>query len=449
MKRVKMLLTAAFSVVGMAAFAQLDFSQPQFAKWGDTPEEREENFMNSTFLSESIKNKQYNEASGYFNALVEKRPEASVNTFKYGVQLFKNKISRAKSMQEKNGYIDSLLWVYDLRIQYFGDTEGHDVLLGNKAREILTYRPAEREIIRAAFVEAIDAGAARNGKADPAVIAIYFKELCDDYKNDEVDTTDVLDAYEKLSPMFVDIDPKFEEHRTTFETCFGLSGAASCENLEKLFTAKLAAAPNDPVVLGQAVSLMSRANCDSDFFFNPPMRYYDVQPSSETALFLAQGFQNRGEYDTANTYLREALKTENDPEERVKLLVRIATVELAGKHYSNSASAASEAIAIDPENGLAYFIMAQAITNGSGGCDNELKGAIYWVAYDIMAQAVARLDNDPNTKSTAQESMARYRAAWPSKEDGFFFFGNSEEGGSYTVKCGLASGRSTTVRYSR
>ena len=40
MKNVKFLLSAAFSICAAAAMAQ-DFSAPQYAKWGDTPEERE------------------------------------------------------------------------------------------------------------------------------------------------------------------------------------------------------------------------------------------------------------------------------------------------------------------------------------------------------------------------------------------------------------------------
>ena len=40
MKNIKFLLSAAFSLLAAATMAQ-DFSSPQFAKWGDTPEERE------------------------------------------------------------------------------------------------------------------------------------------------------------------------------------------------------------------------------------------------------------------------------------------------------------------------------------------------------------------------------------------------------------------------
>ena len=58
MKNIKVLLAAAFAVVSMTAVAQ-DFSDPQYAKWGETPDERRENIVTSQFLKESIDNQQY------------------------------------------------------------------------------------------------------------------------------------------------------------------------------------------------------------------------------------------------------------------------------------------------------------------------------------------------------------------------------------------------------
>ena len=63
MKRIKMLFTLALAFAGMSAFAQ-DFSDLRYAKWGDTPEERRENILNSSFLKEEIDNRNYDLAAG-------------------------------------------------------------------------------------------------------------------------------------------------------------------------------------------------------------------------------------------------------------------------------------------------------------------------------------------------------------------------------------------------
>lgn len=305
MKHVKILLAAAACLVATASMAQ-DLNSPQYAKWGSTLEEKQQNILNSNFLKESCDNRDYDAAARYLNALIKSCPEASSAIYQRGAIVYKNKINRAKSLAEKNAYVDSLMLMYDLRAKYFGDNpkQGTAYILDRKAREYVIYRPADRAGIRKFFREAIEAG---GENVDPETVALYFGNLCEDYKTtDEVLPDEVISEYDRLSPIFEN-NPDAIESKNQFDAAFGLSGAANCENLEKLFSSKLEANPDDEAVLAQAVSLMSRANCDGEFFFTTAEKYYTVHPTSETALFLAQGFQNKGEYDKAIKYLNEAL----------------------------------------------------------------------------------------------------------------------------------------------
>lgn len=101
--------------------AQQDFSDPKYAVWGDTPQEREQNILNSNFLKESLDNKDYNAAAHYLKESLDNVRRLLQNTFRARITLYKNKIARAKSIAEKNTYTDSLMIVYDLRNEYFGD----------------------------------------------------------------------------------------------------------------------------------------------------------------------------------------------------------------------------------------------------------------------------------------------------------------------------------------
>ena len=328
MKNVKFLLSAACTLFAVAAMAQQDFSGPQYAKWGDTPEEREKNILNSNFLKESYDNRDYDAAARYLRDLLNSCPDASVAIYQRGANVYKQKINRAKNVTEKNAYIDSLMQIYDLRAKYFGDNakQGLAFILDQKAREYLAYKPNDRAGIRKAFREALEAG---GDNADPETVVAYFSNLCDDYKNtDEVMPDEVIAEYDRLSQFF-EKHPEAAEMKGQFDTAFGVSGAASCENLEKLFGAKLAAAPDDEALLAQAVALMSRADCSSDFFLATAEKFYAVKPSSNTALSLAQVFQNKHDYAKAMTYLNEALAVEKDDAERQKLLARIGLVGLA------------------------------------------------------------------------------------------------------------------------
>ena len=412
MKNVKFLLSAACALFAVAAMAQQDFSDPKYAVWGDTPEARQQNILNSNFLKESCDNKDYNAAAHYLKELLDKCPKASENTFVRGTTLYKNKINRAKSLAEKNVYIDSLMLLYDLRNEYFGDhpKRGTAYILDRKAREYLTYKPSDRKGIREAFRAAIEAG---GDNTDPETVVAYFSNLCDEYKGQ-------------------------------FDAAFGLSGAASCENLEKLFRGKLEAAPNDEALLAQAVALMSRAKCDGEFYFSIAEKYYQVKPSSETAMFLAQAFQNKGDYPKAKTYLNEALAVEQDPAERQKLLVRIALVGLVSNDIQGAAAAARQARDLNPEDGVPYFVLGQCYASSAGACGGFAGQATYWAAYDTMAKAIELLPSDSEYLGHAKTSLNAFRSRFPSSEE--CFFNELQEGARYTVNCGTAAGISTTVR---
>ncbi|WP_346701542.1 enzyme of heme biosynthesis [uncultured Alistipes sp.] len=442
MKNVKFLLSAACALFACSALAQ-DFSDPKYAIWGDTPEERQQNILNSNFLKESCDNKDYDAATHYLQELLAKCPKASENTFVRGITLYKNKINRAKTLDEKNMFIDSLMLIYDLRNEYFGDhaKRGTAYILDRKAREYLTYKPNDRKGIRETFRAAIEAG---GDNADPETVVVYFSNLCDDYKNtDEVMPDEVLAEYERLEPFFAK-HPEAAEYKSQFDAAFGLSGAASCENLEKLYRAKLEAAPDDEALLAQAVGMMSRAKCDGDFYFSIAEKYYEMKPSSETAMFLAQAFQNKGDYAKAQTYLNEALAVEQDAAERQKLLVRIALVGLVANDIPNAASAARQARDLNPEDGVPYFVLAQCYASSAAACGGFAGQATFWAAYDTMAKAVELLPSDSEYLEHAKTSLSAFRNRFPSSEE--CFFNELQEGARYTVNCGTAAGVSTTVR---
>ena len=294
MKAVKLFIGLAFAFVVSGASAQ-DFSDPQYAKWGETPEQRKENILASTFLKEELANRNYPQATKYLQQLLASCPAASENTFVRGVTLYKNKINRAKSLAEKNVYVDSLLLLYDLRLQHFANhpKRGKAYILDRKAREHLTYREGDREGIRADFETALAAQVEVNGAASPELVAIYFKNLCDDYKNDIVDAMTIVNVYDKYSSLFASVDESQAEFKSQFETCFSTSGAASCENLQKIFEPRIAATPGDEALLANVYGLLAKANCESDFVLTVAEAYYGVKPQSSVAMMLAQVFQGK------------------------------------------------------------------------------------------------------------------------------------------------------------
>ena len=448
MKSLKLILVVAFAAMGISAMAQeINYDDPKYAVWGENANERRDNMLNNQFLKEAVDNKNYPAASKYLNILLTKCPSASQNIYTNGAKLYKNLINKAEDEEGKKVYIDSLMYLYDVRLKAFEKHKkyGKDYILNRKAREFYSFFPDDREGIRKIFQEAVEASNEMKGKYDLELVSIYFAELCADYSNDLIAAEDLIAAYDRYSPAFEGVEAEEDiELKNQFDSAFGQSGAASCENLESLFAKKLADAPEDEALLSQAVSLMSRANCNSDFFFATAEKYYSIKPSSETALFLAQGFQNRSEFEKAMKYLSEALASEQDAAEKEKLYVRIGLISVQTKNYAEAVKAANEIKGINPENGYAYFLLGQCYA-ASANCSELKCQACYWAAYDAMNQAVPLLASEPEVQKSAQTMMNHYRSAFPSKEE--CFFAELQAGSRYTISHGYASGVSTTVRY--
>jgi len=444
MKNLKTLLIAAFSMAAMSVSAQ-DFSGPQYAKYGDTPEARKENILLYNFFKDAYANRNWAEITRMYPELVEKCPKASVNIYIYGATAYKGRIAAEKDPAKKAELIDSLLHVYDVRMEQFGSNAkyGTAVTYPLKAREYLTYRSEDRAGVRDIFNKAIEAC---GDKVDPDFVVLYFSELVDDYKNMEIETEDIFDAYQKFEPVVAG-DEKAKED---MEKLFASSGAAKCENLEALFRAKVEAEPDNVELLERVFNLMSRAkDCEqSPFYYTVVEKYHAVKPSAATAEFLAKVFQERGENEKALKYIDDVMASTEDPIEKANLYVRIAGIEISQNHISAAATAARSAREANPENGLAYFFLAQTYAASTGGCSGIDRNAAYWAAYDTMSQARNLLQNDPESQNllpTIDKMLGSYRSGFPTAEDGFF--NDLKAGTSYTVKCGLASGITTTVRF--
>ncbi len=450
MKRVKLLLIMTFAAItgAMAQGSQVDFSDPAYAKWGEKVEDREQNMFAATYMKEALESKDYESAAKYFQQLMANCPAASEAVFARAVVLYKAKISRATSLSDKRTMIDSLMVVHDLRAEHYGDhaTRGKGYILDSKARDFFNYSKNDRAGMREVFKAAIEAG---GESADPALVYLYFQNLCEDYQIDEVMADEVIAEYDRLGVYFENLEGENADLGSKFDTTFGTSGVATCENLEAIYGPKLEANAGDEKMLAMAVRLMDRAGCKTPFYAATAEKYYEVSPTSQAAMALASIFQNDGEYDKAVKYLRDALAEETDMEEQEVLYARIALIEMAASRMSEALTAARASLAIEDDtiadNGIALFVIAQCYAASAANCP-DLKGQIaYLAAYDAMQRAVANFtEEEASYKEHATTMMGQYRAYFPTSEE--CFFNEITKGSSYTVDCGVAAGTVTTIR---
>lgn len=440
MKKTIYLFLAAILLTGIAS-AQDYKDDP---KYGPDPESREQNVRIFSFFNDAIAAKDYDHASILLQELLAKIPKVSENIYIKGAQIYKNKIAKATTKEQRILYMDSLLWLHDKRIEAFGDhaERGEGYIRGMKVRDMQQYNMADKERLFQLYREAIVEG---KFKIDEDLIVTFFSNLVESYKLDDVSPEQLVAEYDKLNRMLETSESdRAQDAKSVLEQLFVSTDAANCETIEKIFRPQYEADPENTELIAKIIGMLQRGNCSSDFQLVLVEKYYKTNPKPEVAAQLASFYEGKKDYDKALEYFKVAIDNEADPARKVSYLIRAAGAQLSSNRYRETAALAQQAIALDPNSGYAYLFLANAYAGGAGSaCSDFDRQTAYWLIVDILQKAKANLSSDPTQVDNVNNMIGSYAANFPKTEE--TFMRELQPGQSYTVKCGWISG-STTVR---
>lgn len=410
-------------------------------EWGEnaTAAEREENLRIFNFFSDAYNNKDYDKALEYMYTLINNCPKARSSVYANGSNIYRNKIARAKSLDEKAVYIDSLMKVYDYRLAAFADDKeyGEVYILKNKAKDYYKYRSEDKQGMLELFRKAIE----KDPEVDATFINQYFKVLVEEYQALNVETDHFMNEYEFMaSKMDLVTD---EAAKKTFDDLLVASEAADCNNLENIFAERIASNPDDTALVEKVYRLLVRNKCQSAFFLTVGEKYYSINPSTSAAQLLSRAFEANNNYAKALDYLRAAEESETDPILKSNICAQISGTELSAGAAREAATYAKKAIELNPENGTAYICLAQAYVEGATGGDEFAKQTVFWLASDLIVKARDCFEGVAEQQEVCNTLLNAYRGYFPKQSD--CFFRGLQEGDTYNVSCGWVSG-STTVR---
>jgi tetratricopeptide (TPR) repeat protein len=148
----------------------------------------------------------------------------------------------------------------------------------------------------------------------------------------------------------------------------------------------------------------------------------------------------RKKYNEAEKYYTEAIELETNNLVKSGLLTKLATLELTSDSKQAARDFARAAFSLDPTNGYALFIIAEAYAGSRIGETFENQ-TVYWVVVDYLIRA---RNTDPTLREQVDERIGIYSRLFPTKEEAFFR-SLVEEGAPYQV--GGWINESTTVRF--
>lgn len=439
MKKVFFGLLVLFAV--NAASAQAYLNDPRY---GDTPEQRTENAKLYAAFGVSFGLKDWPQATIELQKLLKAAPKVSENLYIKGIEMYRQKFVSAATDEEKKIALDSIMMLFDIRADVYQShpTRGKGFVLSQKARMFMQLCPDDKQGTYKLFWEAIEATA---DKLDQDLVSQYFGNVTQSFSFDEIDMEEYMTRYENLSKLLkASADPAAPSILATIDATFASSGAASCENIEKIFRPKYEADPTNNDLLKQILGLFNHSKCQNPWQMELLEKYYENDPQPEFALMLAGVYEERKEYDKALEYINVAIANETEPAEKVKHMLRAAAQTLAMDKYRESADYCKKIFEIDPDNGMANNFYASAVAGAvNTGCSGFDKQAAYWLVVDYYSKALSLIPEGDPQRDDIKKAIAVYSGNFPKKDE--LFMRAMENGTPYNVSCGWVSGR-TTVR---
>ena len=439
MKKIVLLI----SVAAMALFASSTLSAQ--GKFGP---DSAECIKYLSYYTEYYKQKNYDSAlPNWRQAYKLCPPTARYSLLSDGTTLLKRVLQQnSRNPIYKEALIDSIMKIYDERIQYWPKYE--TTSLNNKALDMNNYMKDEPEKLYEGLTEAV---AKLGTKARANIYLFQINTAVDLYKDGKLDPEAVISAYEtaveniNAMPAKNDVEKRSNEKTVAdIESLFITSQVASCDNLIALFTPRFEADPQNVDLAKNIVKMMgiTEGCTDNDLFLNAVTVMHEKEPSHVSAYNLYKLYAGRADVDNAVKYMTEAIENaESDAVTDGGYQYELAAFCYKNGQTAKAYAAAQAAAELDPAMaGKAYMLMGTIW--GSMPCSgNDIEQrSKYWVAVDFMNKAKAA---DETLAESANDLIRQYSAYYPQTAEAFMY--DVTDGQSYTVSCGGLRA-TTTVR---
>ncbi len=370
-------------------------------------------------------------------------PKASQNIYIDGLKMFEFYMKKAKSDEDKDNYIDTMMMIYDKRIKYFG-REGY--VLGRKGSDLFKYKPEEYEKAYYIFKKSVEL---RGNKSESFVLIYYFRTTSKMVDAGKIEKGVIVDTYDQVSEIInhnLEANKDDSKKLSNWENVNGsielaFEPYATCEDLIDIYKKKFEETPEDIKLLKKITKILDKKNCTkSDLFFQASVKLNELDPSPASSYLIAKMLVKNEKFNESIRYLEEASKVEDD-DSKADVYLLMASVYSKLKDLQKARTFARKSIDLRPDNGHPYLIIGDLYAGSAKNCgNNDLTSKVaYWAAVDKYKMAKKM---GPDVAELANKRIALYSKHFPHAETIFFY--DLKVGDPYTVECWI--NEKTTVR---
>lgn len=438
MKMKNNVLKIAFVVI---AFAGVQTAMAQCKEW-KWPEDKAKAEECNVLYTDAVKNGHYKQAVVPHQWLLTNAPNLNTSIYIQGAEIYDKLADQEKDPAKKQVYIDSLMIVYDMRIQNCGEEASVTArkalsfykfnLNGPKANEVLV-------LMDKAFD--LNGNNVSDGLLIPYMQAVKINAL----KLKTLTEDEILQRYDKVSAV---IDAKIKKAQSEAKPVDKLKKTkddvdailitmvkVDCDFVRKNLAPKFKQNPTDLVLAKKIFGFMLQGKCTDDPLW---LEAGEAIHTSEKDFGLAKNLGVRylsvDNFEKAEFYFSEALTLATTGADKADVLILQGGIATRKERKSDARELYRQAIAADPSNKTGYERIGDLYYQSFNDCSKKENQAddraVYLLAYDYYA------------KAGDSQKMGMAKASFPSKED--IFLVNYAAGQSIRVGCWI--GESTTVR---
>lgn len=388
------------------------------------------------------KEKLYTDAHPTWLRVFNECADSSERVYVDGATMYRSFIESTPAGPLRDGRIDTLMLIYDRRMEYFG---GEGNVLGRKGRDLLAYRGSDitqvkqaNEMLRKSIeIQGQESREAVMQYCISSDVVLNKKGLLteDQILADYLMIIGNLDQLEERSS-------RWKRTRSKIDQILLKEDILSCKKLDSYFEPLMTQHQSDTAFQESIISSYRPLECErSPILIAASENLYRLLPGQESAHNLALQFIVKNDLDRAIFYLQKALDGENITEEtRAQWYYELALVNNALHNYCQAIEYARESLKLKSNHGKAYMLLGDAIISSRKSLGSDFqKRTAYWAAADMYRKAY---QVDPALSEEARKKLSRSEALFPDKED--IFFSDIREGEAYLVEGCIND--TTTVR---
>ena len=424
-----------FAMIALAAATLPAMAQLEGTKVDDRIGHGEDSLLcrqNLSYFAQNLKDKNYQDAYTNWKLLMEKAPLAQMGLYTNGWTMLTNLIGQAPDKATKKKYLDDMMWMHDTRLKNVQALNSFSTpksqtskgaILCRKAYDYTAHAPAAYDDYKLdtaydMFTEGINmVNEDPSHEVEAWVLQTYFnvsyqkyaknptefheqflkdyllcKEVCEkmlQHANLETDSVAAQAIVAQYDPALYSVETQFIE-----------SKAADRDQLIKIFTPKVEEKKNDLAYLRSVLNILSNNDCDdADVYYTAAKYAYDIEPSYDAAIGMAQRLSSQGDNAGSVQYYDKAIELCKDDKTKGKIAMKVVYALAKSGRAGNTDSYLSLAERYDPSlSGKVNFFRAQnAATSRNYG--------------DAIAYARKAAQQDPSISGNANRLIARIEDA--------------------------------------